>query len=63
MTLVLQPELPTPAPLEDIASFAGEDAAAWQVYAGIAQVYARLARDQQGTQQEIAALRAFLERA
>ena len=51
------------AEMEEIAAFAGEDAAARQVYEGIAQLYARLARDHQGMKQEINALSALFDQA
>ncbi len=46
--------------MEEIAAFAAEDAAAAQVYGGAAALYARLAAQPDG--EEIAALRAFLDR-
>jgi putative dehydrogenase len=49
------------AEMEEIAAFAGEDAASRDIYLGIAQFYARLARDQAGEKAEIGQLRAFLE--
>ena len=48
------------AEMEEIAAFAGEDAAAQQIYQGIARLYERLAADQAGSKTEIAALDAFL---
>ncbi len=49
------------AEMEEIADFAGEDAAARQVYQGIAGIYERLAQDQAGAQQEIDLLRSFVQ--
>ncbi len=49
------------AEMEEIADFAGEDAATRQIYQGIAQLYERLAQDQAGAQQEIGLLRSFVQ--
>ncbi len=49
------------AEMEEIADFAGEDAATQQIYQGIAQLYARLAKDVAGEQTEINLLRSFVE--
>lgn len=49
------------AEMEQIAEFAGEDAAAREIYRGIARLYERLAGDQAGGRQETQALRAFLD--
>ena len=49
--------------MEEIADFAGEDAATRQIYQGIARLYARLAQDQGGAQEEVDALSAFLDQA
>ncbi|MDQ2803174.1 MAG: DUF1932 domain-containing protein [Pseudomonadota bacterium] len=51
------------AEMEEIADFAGEDAATRQIYQGIAELYIRLAQDQDGVQEEIGALSAFLDQA
>jgi 3-hydroxyisobutyrate dehydrogenase-like beta-hydroxyacid dehydrogenase len=48
------------AEMEEIADFAGEDAATRQIYLGIAALYERLARDLDGDAVEIAALRDFV---
>jgi putative dehydrogenase len=50
------------AEMEEIAAFAGEDAATHEIYTGIAALYQRLAIDQAGPKQEIGALDAFLKR-
>ena len=50
------------AEMEEIAAFAGDDAATRQIYQGIAALYARLAQDEAGPRQEIGALDAFLKR-
>ena len=49
------------AEMEEIAAFAGEDAATRQIYQGLAALYEGLARDQAGAQQDIGALDAFLK--
>jgi len=49
------------AEMQEIADFAGEDAATRQIYLGIAALYERLALDFEGEQTEIAELRAFVE--
>lgn len=46
------------AEMQEIAAFCGQDAEA-ETYAGFAQLYARLARDFEGTKDEIGALAAF----
>jgi putative dehydrogenase len=50
------------AEMEEIATFAGEDAATHEIYTGIAALYKRLAVDQAGPNQEIGDLDAFLGR-
>ena len=50
------------AEMEEIAAFAGEDAATREIYTGIAALYQRLAVDQAGPTQEIGALDGFLGR-
>ncbi len=47
------------AEMEEIAQFAGADAATRQIYTGIAALYQRLADDNEGAQAEIAQLAAF----
>jgi hypothetical protein len=47
--------------MQEIADFAGEDAATRQIYQGIAQLYERLTQDQAGTKRETGALSAFLD--
>ena len=49
------------AEMEEIADFAGEDTATRQIYEGIAQLYRRLAEDQDGEKAEIGQLTAFLQ--
>ena len=48
------------AEMQEIAAFAGEDAATQEIYGGIAALYERLARDQAGPQRETGALDDFL---
>ena len=48
------------AEMEEIADFAGEDEATRVIYQGIAKLYERLARDFEGEQAEIGALRHFV---
>ncbi len=50
------------AEMEEIAAFAGEDGASQQIYEGIAQLYERLARDQEGGKVEVGQLAAFFEK-
>jgi 3-hydroxyisobutyrate dehydrogenase-like beta-hydroxyacid dehydrogenase len=50
------------AEMHEISDFAGEDAAARQIYQGIAQLYDRLAQSRSGPGQEISVLRALIER-
>lgn len=50
------------AEMQEIAAFAGEDAATRQIYTGIAGLYERLAQDAAGARQEIVALDTFLGR-
>ena len=50
------------AEMQEIAAFAGEDAATREIYTGIAALYQRLADDEAGPKQEIGALDAFLHR-
>jgi hypothetical protein len=50
------------AEMEEIAEFAGEDAAARQIFEGVARLYERLAADVAGTKKETDALTAFLSR-
>jgi hypothetical protein len=50
------------AEMQEIAAFAGEDAATRDIYTAIAALYDRLAQDEAGAQQEIAALNTFLRR-
>jgi hypothetical protein len=49
------------AEMEEIAAFAGADAATQQIYQGMAALYQRLADDLDGNQAEIATLRAFVK--
>lgn len=48
------------AEMKEIATFAGEDEATRQIYQGIALLYERLARDFEGEQTDISALRDFV---
>ncbi len=50
------------AEMEEIAAFAGEDAATREIYTGIAALYQQLAQDHAGVKQETGALDAFLAR-
>ena len=50
------------AEMEEIAAFAGGDAATRQIYTGLAALFEGLAQDQAGPQQDIAALDAFFHR-
>jgi putative dehydrogenase len=49
------------AEMEEIAGFAGEDAAIRRIYEGIAGLYAELAADHAGARSEAALLNAFLQ--
>jgi L-threonate 2-dehydrogenase len=49
------------AEMEEVATFAGEDAATRQIYQGIAVLYEQRAADHAGPQQDIGALNAFLK--
>jgi putative dehydrogenase len=49
------------AEMEEIAGFAGADPAIRRIYEGVAGLYAELAADQAGSQNEAALLRAFLD--
>ncbi len=49
------------AEMDEIADFAGDDAAIRQIYQGIAKLYERLARDLDGDKTETALLQAFVE--
>lgn len=49
------------AEMKEIATFTGEDGASRQVYEGIANLYDRLARDQEGGKVEVGQLAAFFE--
>lgn len=49
------------AEMQEIAAFAGEDAAAAQIYRGAAELYARLARDLEGDGTETRRLASLLE--
>jgi L-threonate 2-dehydrogenase len=49
------------AEMQEIADFAGGDAATRQIYLGIAELYRRVAADQAGAQQELGVLNAFLD--
>ncbi|MCB8879574.1 NAD(P)-dependent oxidoreductase [Acidisoma cellulosilytica] len=49
------------AEMEEIADFAGEDAAIRDIYLGMARLYADLAEDQAGDKAKAAHLRAFLQ--
>jgi hypothetical protein len=48
------------AEMQEIAAFAGEDAAAAEIYRGAAELYARLARDVAGEGAEAGRLESFL---
>ncbi len=48
------------AEMQEIAAFAGEDAATREIYTGIAALYERLAQDHAGAKQETGALDVFL---
>ena len=50
------------AEMDEIADFAGEDAATNEIYRGMAALYEGLARDQAGARQDVARLDAFLRR-
>jgi putative dehydrogenase len=49
------------AEMEEIASFAGEDASIRRIYEGIAGLYAELATDHDGSKSEAALLNTFLK--
>ena len=49
------------AEMEEIAAFAGEDAATREIYTGIARLYETLAADYAGEKQDVAALDNFLK--
>lgn len=46
--------------MEEISEFAGEDAGAAKIYAGMAELYRRLAQDQAGERREIGQIERFL---
>ena len=48
------------AEMDEIAAFAGEDAATRGIYSSIAALYEALAQDQAGPKQDVEALDAFL---
>lgn len=50
------------AEMEEIAEFAGEDAATRKIFEGVARLYERLAADVAGTNKETGALTALLSR-
>jgi 3-hydroxyisobutyrate dehydrogenase-like beta-hydroxyacid dehydrogenase len=50
------------AEMEEVSGFAGDDAEARKMYQAIAELYARVAKDFDGEQKDVAALKAFLGR-
>jgi L-threonate 2-dehydrogenase len=49
------------AEMQEVAIFAGEDAATQQIFRGFAALYEELAKDQAGQQRDVGALNAFLK--